>query len=156
MDSYFYDKPYFQIIIDSLKFFKTYKSLKLFAYVILDNHFHLVVSGSELSNIIQSLKRFTARQVIELLKFEKKRWLLNKLAFHKKNYKTESDFQVWQEGSHPQLLQNEEMFIQKIEYIHYNPVKRSLVEFPEHWIYSSARNYILEDHSIIEIDTLDS
>ena len=30
---------------------------------------------------------------------------------------------------------------QKIEYIHYNPVKRGYVDEPIHWCYSSARNY---------------
>jgi hypothetical protein len=44
-------------------------------------------------------------------------------------------------GSHPQLIQNEEMMRQKLEYIHYNPVKRGFVDEPTHWRYSSARNY---------------
>jgi hypothetical protein len=34
------------------------------------------------------------------------------------------------------------MMCQKIEYIHYNPVKRGFVDSPEHWRYSSARNYL--------------
>jgi hypothetical protein len=33
------------------------------------------------------------------------------------------------------------MMRQKIDYIHYNPVKRGFVDEPEHWRYSSARNY---------------
>ncbi|NIR50255.1 transposase, partial [candidate division KSB1 bacterium] len=44
--------------------------------------------------------------------------------------------------------------VQKIEYIHFNPVKRGLVDFPEHWRYSSARNFVCEDHSVIQIDPL--
>ncbi len=51
-------------------------------------------------------------------------------------------------------MMNEKMLVQKIEYIHFNPVKRGYVESPEHWRYSSARNFLLEDHSIIEIDSL--
>jgi hypothetical protein len=31
---------------------------------------------------------------------------------------------------------------QKIAYIHDNPVKRGYVDLPEHWRYSSARNYL--------------
>ena len=45
----FTNLPYFQIIIDSLKFCIKSKALKLYAYVILDNHFHLIVSGFQLS-----------------------------------------------------------------------------------------------------------
>jgi hypothetical protein len=33
------------------------------------------------------------------------------------------------------------MMIQKTEYIHHNPVDRGFVDLPEHWRYSSARNY---------------
>ena len=36
---------------------------------------------------------------------------------------------------------NEAMMRQKIEYIHYNPVKRGLVDEQVQWIYSSAANY---------------
>ncbi|MBM4067104.1 MAG: transposase, partial [Planctomycetes bacterium] len=69
-------------------------------------------------------------------------------------YETESDYQVWQEGIHPQLILNEEMLMQKIEYIHYNPVRHGLVDAPEHWRYSSSRNYLLNDHSVIPVDEL--
>jgi hypothetical protein len=44
------------------------------------------------------------------------------------------------------------MLFQKIEYIHYNPVKRGYVDEPEYWRYSSARNYLNDDHTIIEVD----
>lgn len=41
---------------------------------------------------------------------------------------------------------------QKLEYIHNNPVKRGYVDHPEHWRWSSARNYAgLE--GVIEVDT---
>lgn len=42
---------------------------------------------------------------------------------------------------HPELIQDEEMMRQKIEYIHRNPVKRGYVDQAEHWRYLSARNY---------------
>jgi hypothetical protein len=51
-------------------------------------------------------------------------------------------YQFWQEGSHPQLIQNETVMIQKIEYIHNNPVVRDYVDKPADWRYSSARNYL--------------
>jgi len=47
----------------------------------------------------------------------------------------------WQESVHPELIQDEEMMRQKIEYIHRNPVKRGYVDQAEHWRYLSARNY---------------
>ena len=45
------------------------------------------------------------------------------------------------------------MFWTKLKYIHNNPVKAGLVKRPEDYIYSSARNYINKDHSIIKVNT---
>jgi REP element-mobilizing transposase RayT len=143
---------YFDIVIDSLKYCMKNMSMKLFAYVIMDNHFYLIASSPDLSKTLASIRKFTAGKIIDQLRAENKEWLLNQLAFYKKKYKTESNYQVWQESVHPELVQSPEMLKQKIEYIHNNPVKRSLVDAPEYWRYSSARNYLLSDHSVIAVD----
>ncbi len=148
----FTSQPYFEIIIKSLNYCIENKNLQLYAFVILDNHFHFIISGNDLSNTMASLKKFTAVEIVKLVKEQNKEWLLNQLAFYKKKYKLTSQFQVWQEGFHPEHVQNPEMFLQKLEYIHNNPVKRGYVDLPEQWVYSSARNYINNDHSIIKVD----
>ena len=51
------------------------------------------------------------------------------------------EYQFWQEGSHAELILCDDMMREKLEYIHYNPVKRGYVDKPEHWRYSSAMNY---------------
>ncbi len=38
------------------------------------------------------------------------------------------------------------MLVQKLSYIHQNPVKRGYVDKPEHWRWSSARNYAGQDN----------
>ena len=68
--------------------------------------------------------------------------ILEQLAFYKKANKGDRAYQFWQEGSHPEWIQNDEMMRQKVNYIHENPVKRGYVDLPEHWRYSSARNYL--------------
>ena len=50
-------------------------------------------------------------------------------------------YQFWQEGVHPELIQDEEMMRQKVDYIHQNPVKRGYIDQAIHWRYSSARDY---------------
>ncbi len=150
----FTTKPYFDIVIQSLTFCQERKGLQLFCYVILDNHFHLVVSGPNLGRTITDMKMFTARQIIDHLQRDQKTWLLNQLAYYKKRHKTKSDHQVWQEGYHPELIVSNEMFRQKMEYIHNNPLKRGLVTAQEHWLHSSARNYLLGDSSVIRLDPL--
>ena len=113
-----------------------------------------MVAGPNLARIITDLKKFTARSIIDQLQWDRKGWLLNQLAYYKKRHKTQSDYQIWQEGYHPELIISGEMLTQKLDYIHYNPVKRGLVAAPEHWLHSSARNYLLGDSSMIELDPL--
>ena len=79
--------------------------------------------------------------IIQHLKEQRTEHLLSQLAFHKKAHKIDRTYQVWEEGMHPQWLQNDEMVRQKLEYVHLNPVKRGYVDKAEHWCYSSARNY---------------
>jgi putative transposase len=110
--------------------------------VILDTHFHAIVAAPDLARVLGDLKRHTARQVIEQLEAEKCDWLLNQLRYLRASHKSESKYQVWQEGSHPQAIVTDEMMQQKLEYLHNNPVKRGLVASPEHWRYSSAHEWL--------------
>jgi hypothetical protein len=67
--------------------------------------------------------------------------LLDQLEWHKARHKLQSRYQLWQEGYHPQQIQSDEMMLQKLEYIHNNPVCRGYVEDAAHWRYSSVSNY---------------
>ena len=62
--------------------------------------------------------------------------------------------QLWQEGFHTKQILSDEMLIQKVEYIHYNPVKRGYVSLPEYWNYSSARNIILNEEGFLDLERL--
>jgi hypothetical protein len=84
---------------------------------------------------------YTARQIIDLLEARGATVLLRQLRALKRRHKTESDYQVWEEGSMPKQIDSDDMMLQKLEYIHNNPVKRGYVDDPVHWRYSSARNY---------------
>ncbi len=148
----FTNNKYCDILIDSLKHCIENKSLNLYAYVILDNHFHLIGSAPELSKTISSVKKYSARMILKQLEDDNRNWLINQMEFFKKKFKKESDHQVWQEGYHPVLISDQDVFVQKVEYIHNNPVKRGLVDLPECWRYSSARNYLMDDHSIISVN----
>jgi len=56
------------------------------------------------------------------------------------NYKKDRTYQIWQEGYKPKLIQTDVMMINKINYIHNNPVKRGYIDEAIHWRYSSARD----------------
>jgi putative transposase len=143
-----------EMLVASLQYCREHKGLRLYAYVIMDNHLHLIGQAPDIGGVMQDFKRYTARQMVTLAEAAGRDWLVNQFAFYKKHHKRQSQHQVWQEGSHPQLILDWDMFEQKANYIHNNPVRRGWVELPEHWRYSSARNYLLEDHSVIGLDEL--
>jgi len=145
---------YLDIITASLTFCRQQKSLRLHAYVILDNHIHLVVSSDNLSQVMRDFKRHTAKEILAVARQENKLWLLKQFAFFKGVHKGNSQHQVWQEGFHPQAIITEDMLRQKLDYIHYNPVKLGLVDRPEDWRYSSARNYFGQE-GVLEIDLVE-
>lgn len=139
------------IILDSLKFLQKKDNLKLHAYVILENHLHMVLCSDDLQKSMESFKKFTAVEILKLLHKENATTLLDQLAFYKKAHRQEKTFQVWEEGYQPKLMQNDLILKSKIEYIHQNPVKRGYVDEAVHWRYSSARDYYGEE-GLIEID----
>ena len=138
-----------QILFDSLQHLIN-EGLNLYAYVVLENHLHLIAQSPQLDKDIARFKSFTARALITYLQEHNVKTILDQLAFYKKAHKTDRPLQFWQEGTHPELIQNEAIMQQKIEYIHHNPVKRGYVDVAEHWRYSSARNYAGEQ-GIIEV-----
>ena len=148
----FQEENYAEILIEVFKFYQNTKNLKIYSYVILDNHFHLIVSAPDLSNIMRSLKRYSASKIIAELKQGKKKEILDKLHSKKKGYKMNSSYQLWQEGFHPQLISNLNIMRQKIDYIHNNPIRRKLVEDPCEWKYSSALDYYGKVKGLIEIE----
>jgi len=90
---------------------------------------------------MQRFKSFTAHQIVDLLRRHGAETLLRQLQTLKLQHKMDSNVHVWQEGSMPKQIQNDEMMWHKIEYIHMNPVNRGFVDDPLHWRWSSARNY---------------
>jgi len=62
--------------------------------------------------------------------------------FHWVKEKTQSEYQLWQEGSHPQLLATESVLRQKLEYIHQNTVTRGYVDLPVHSGAMSVRSQV--------------
>jgi REP-associated tyrosine transposase len=55
------------IVVGSFQYCRQRKGLRVHAWVILDNHFHAIVSGPELTQTLADLKKFTAREILDQL-----------------------------------------------------------------------------------------
>ena len=129
------------ILLGSFGTGRQHKNLKIYAWVILDNHVHAILAAPDLSAVLRDLKSFTAAKILGQLGTESREWLLNQLRYYRGAHKP-NEYQVWQEGSHPQVIADDAMMHQKLEYLHKNPVKRGWVVAPEHWRYSSAHEWL--------------
>ncbi len=139
------------IIFESLKYLQKSDNLRIYSYVILENHLHMIISSDDISKTMKKFKSFTAKELIKLLQKSNAKTILDQLAFYKKAHKTQTTYQVWQEGFQPKLIKDEKMMIERINYIHNNPIKRGYIEKAKHWRYSSARDY--EDiEGLIEVE----
>ncbi len=175
----FSDEKYANIVIEELKFRIAKKELQLYAYVIMPNHFHLILTSDDIPGVMRRIKSYTAKKIIRELELnagisenaninvsksgndfpcaqtitpEGCRITLEKFAMKKLSAKSGSKYQVWQEGYHPKMILTDDEFGQKINYIHNNPVKKGLVNQPEEWKYSSHRNYFCIDDLAIEFE----
>ena len=118
-------------------------------YVVMPEHIHLLISEPEVgspSKVMQVLKQRTARA---LLPKRKRRNPLQRdlfgngaqpRAFWQARF---YDFNVWTTRKR----------VEKLRYMHRNPVKRGLVESPEQWAWSSYRFYSLDEAGPVRVNT---
>src|SRR5882724_6017363 len=110
----------------------------LFAYVVMIDHLHLLTSRpSTTSDVLRVLKGLTARRVIDYLKVNNYLSSLAKLAHQERerNYR----HSLWQTEKNVFPIFSEGMFMEKLNYIHQNPVRAGLVERATDYLWSSAR-----------------
>ena len=155
----FADDVYCQIILNSLAYLREHKRTQLNAFVVMSTHLHGVLwpeEGVDLSDVLRDFKRFTSRAISrEAARRGDQHFLVGFAAARRRSRAQEvSQFQVWQEGSHPEAIYTVDFARQKIDYIHANPVRAGLVSGAEEWLYSSARAYLRGEETFPPTDLL--
>ena len=80
--------------------------------------------------------------------------MLNRFEFAGKYDSKIKNHKFWQDGNEAKEIETPEFLDQKLDYIHQNPVTAEIVENPEDYLYSSARNYA-KMPGIIEVEKID-
>ena len=140
---------YKHCVLESLVYCQKHKGLDIYSWVLMSNHLHMLVglSGEDgsLSDVLRDFKKFTSKKLVELIENNsqesRKDWMLDRFYFAGKNDKKIKNHKFWQDGSYVEDVYSFDFFKQKLEYIHNNPVVLEIVEKPEDYFYSSARNY---------------
>ena len=154
-------KKFRDIIIESLKFCKANKGLRIYGYVIMTNHIHLIVSAEgkdSLSDVIGDFKSFTATTILKDLPNSSEsrwEWLMYLFGYFAIKNNRKGKHQFWQSSNHPIELYSIKVIREKLNYIHDNPVRAGWVYFQQHYIYSSASNYFEDGNGILDVDILE-
>ena len=132
---------YKDIIISSLKYLSDKERIKVFAYVIMPNHIHLVwqiVPDNNYSDIRRDFLKFTSQAI-------KRDLNKNHPELLKEFYTGAKDrvYQLWERNPLSIELVSQSVLEQKINYIHRNPIvpKWGLATELTDYRYSSARFY---------------
>ncbi|RWY55451.1 REP-associated tyrosine transposase [Mucilaginibacter gilvus] len=140
-------REYKDILVESLKFCTKNKGLELYAWVIMSNHVHLIIGtkGEPMQNILRDIKRHTSKQLTKAIadnhQESRRDWLLWFFEREGRLNPNNETYQFWQQGNHPIELWSNYVIDQKLDYLHNNPVVAGWVDEPEHYLYSSARDY---------------
>lgn len=101
---------------------------------------------NNLSDVLGDFKRFTSKEIVKSIENNKKEsrreWMLEIFSEAGNKNSRNKNFQFWQQDNQPQELYSSAFILQKMNYIHNNPVEAGIVEKQEHYLYSSARDYV--------------
>jgi len=107
-------------------------------YVVMPEHVHLLFSEPEREDpsvVMQALKQGFARRLLGELRAHRDAWqssLWNDIV---------DEGHIWQRRFYDFVVFTEKKRIEKLRYMHRNPVKRELVLEPQQWPWSSFRHY---------------
>jgi len=128
------------IILDSLRYLSDQQRVTIYAFVIMQNHFHLIwqiLGDHSREDVQRDFLKYTGQQILKCLRNEQSS-LLMELLVNAKDRK----HQVWERNSLSVPLWTTEVFWQKLDYIHNNPVRAGLCQYSWQYKYSSAKYYL--------------
>jgi putative transposase len=162
--------PFFETIIESLKHCIAHKCLHLHGYAIMPSHAHYIVSTEppEYLSDVMDFNRFTSQRITEIPEEAQRTDMLTVFRTAANEEGRGNRYKVWQEGFHPIAIDTADFFLEKLNYLHENPVRKGFIEQPEQWRYfphpfmsgipysgTIARNYLLDDYSVIQVECLE-
>ena len=131
-------------LVKNLKHCQQKEGLQIYAYVIMGNHLHKVAAREEgdLGELLGRFKSYTAKRPLNMTEANpqesRKEWMLNLFKHFAAKNNPYSNSHFWNYTNHPVELWGNEVILQKIEYIHNNPVRAGIVTEAHYYLYSSA------------------
>jgi len=144
-----------RILVDGLYHMYVVDRTQLYAFVIMPNHVHVIVRCQEddpLKDVVRDLKANMARLIVWQCQTERSQEALDFLASAVTRPEKQR-FKVWEDGYHAKDVFSSDFLLQKMEYVHSNPLQPHwrLAERAEDYAWSSARFYLLDEPALIPL-----
>ena len=141
---------YKQVTTDALNYFISAQGLVVYAWCLMSSHLHLLIrSAAEDTPALfeRDFKKYTTPEIIKAIEMEmdfRRGWMMQRFEEFSKSLRRIEKFHLWQNCSSPLRIQCDQprLLLDQIEHIHENPVREKIVELPESYLFSSARDYV--------------
>jgi putative transposase len=148
------------IFVETLRQLRQETGLLVIGWVLMPEHFHLLIRpqpAADTVRFMRELKKRSAQQIIAALNTNRHNprchAMLTRLQLPPTVH-SDAHHRVWQRRYVPFNVFSEKKHMEKLDYMHYNPVKKRLVRSPDQWPWSSFRFYDLNDSSVLSMDRL--
>jgi putative transposase len=123
----------YDALTESLVFYGIKYKVRIAGYVLMPSHIHLLIfiDGTNLADFMRDFKKFTAQKAIKELGME--------------------GGNIWMPRYDRVTMNSENIFRQKLEYIHNNPVKAGLRKKGSDWNWSSAADYETNNNGLVPV-----
>ena len=124
--NYGYTEGVYGKLYNSIKLYLEKYDSRLLGYVFMPSHIHLLlwIDGGRLSGFMRDFKKFISQKAFKDIGI--------------------NDSKIWMDGFDRVVIYSDEILLQKLDYIHRNPVKAGLVKESDDWKWSSARDYLYD------------
>ncbi|HLZ88546.1 MAG TPA: transposase [Puia sp.] len=141
---------YKQVIADTLNYFVETQGLAVYSWCLMTSHLHLIVRTKEAAApayFEREFKKHTTLTILKTIETEmdfRRDWMLQHFEDYRKSLQRKEKFHLWQDCSSPLRIDCKQprMLFDRVMHIHENPVRERIVEQPEAYLFSSARDYI--------------
>ena len=153
-------REYCELFLESIQYCQKSKGLIVYAWVIMPSHIHMIIGTRDkpMQDILRDLKSHTSRKLKEEIRAHpsesRKEWLLWMFERAGKKNGNNRDWQLWQQHNQPIELWDNYMMVQKLDYLHDNPVEAGIVAKPQDYLWSSAGDYV-DIKGFIEVELLE-
>jgi putative transposase len=148
------------IFVDTLRQLREETGFLLNGWVLMPDHFHLLIRPEPpeaTARFLQELKRRTAQQIIAVLSRHRHNQPCRKLLARVRlppSVHNDSYYRLWQRRYVPFNVFTPKKHMEKLDYMHNNPVTARLVSSPDQWRWSSFWFYYLQDSTLLAMDRI--